>query len=98
MAEESKPIKVEILGERYSLKGDADPRYVKRLAEYVDGKMREISKHTKMPSFGKIAMLASLDIADELHQEREKNERLLSELQKKHVELTEILNEKLQHE
>jgi cell division protein ZapA len=96
MSEERKPIKVQILGEEYTLKGDADPQYVRKLAKYVDEKMRTTSKQTKLPSLGKIAMLVSLDIADELHQERQKNEHLLSQVKEKNLELVEVLKKQLQ--
>ena len=96
MTNEPKPIKVQILGEEYTLKADADPQYVRKLAQYVDAKMRATSRQTKLPSLGKIAMLVSLDIADELHKEQQKNEHLLSQVKQKNLELVEILKKQLQ--
>lgn len=62
--------KVKIFGMEYSLKGVENPDYVERLASYVDRKMREISENSSLVSTVKIAVLAALRIADELHEER----------------------------
>lgn len=62
--------KVKIFGMEYSLKGVENPEYVERLASYVDRKMREISENSSVVSTVKIAVLAALRIADELHEER----------------------------
>ena len=36
-------IRVEIYNQTYNIRSDGDNDYILRLAEYVDGKMREIS-------------------------------------------------------
>ena len=35
-------IKITIFGQEYSVKAPADPTYIKKIAEYVDTKMREV--------------------------------------------------------
>jgi cell division protein ZapA len=59
-------VDVEIFGKVYTVRGDKDPDYVRRVAEFVDRKMREISQVTETVSTSRIAILASLNIADEL--------------------------------
>jgi cell division protein ZapA len=59
-------VDVEIFGKVYTVRGDKDPEYVRRVAEFVDRKMREISQVTDTVSTSRIAILASLNIADEL--------------------------------
>ncbi|HDL52461.1 MAG TPA: cell division protein ZapA [Proteobacteria bacterium] len=59
-------VDVEIFGKVYTVRGDKDPEYVRKVAEYVDRKMREISEVTETVSTSRIAILASLNIADEL--------------------------------
>ncbi|UCF29999.1 MAG: cell division protein ZapA [bacterium] len=59
-------VDVEIFGKVYTVSGDKDPEYVRMVAEYVDRKMREISQMTETVSTSRIAILASLNIADEL--------------------------------
>lgn len=59
-------VDVEIFGKVYTVSGEKDPEYVRMVAEYVDRKMREISQITETVSTSRIAILASLNIADEL--------------------------------
>ena len=63
----SAPVKVQILGQTYAIRGDLDERYVQKLAKYVDEKMHEIADVTKTVDTQKVAVLAALAIADELH-------------------------------
>ena len=67
----SPTIKVEIYDQAYTVRSDGDPDYLKELAEYVDQRMREISSGTLTVDSRKVAILAALYIADELHQLRE---------------------------
>ena len=69
-------IKVQIYGQTYPLRGELDESYVQKLATYVDGKMRAIAEMTPIVDTQKVAILAALAIADELHSSRkEKGER-----------------------
>ena len=40
--EREKLVQVEIYGQSYNLRGDADPSYIQELSSYVDAKMQEI--------------------------------------------------------
>jgi cell division protein ZapA len=76
------PTKVEIFGQTYSIQGELDTKYVQRLAKYVDEKMHAIADVTKTVDTQKVAVLAALAIADELHnmqRDRSDREELLSE-------------------
>ena len=78
----SAPVKVQIFGQTYSIRGELEERYVQRLAAYVDEKMHAIAETTSTVDTHKAAVLAALAIADELHTlRREKNdhEELLRE-------------------
>ena len=59
------PTPVTIFGRTYRLRGDGDTDYLKLLAELVDGKMREVEAATGTADTTKIAILASLNIADD---------------------------------
>lgn len=72
----SGPTKVEIFGQTYSIQGDLDAKYVQKLAEYVDEKMHTIADAGGAVDTQKVAVLAALSIADELHSsQREIGER-----------------------
>ena len=78
----SAPVKVQIFGQAYSIRGDLDERYVHKLAKYVDEKMHAIAEATSTVDTQKLAVLAALAIADELHSmktERSDREELLRE-------------------
>jgi cell division protein ZapA len=72
----SQGVKVQIYGQTYTIRGELDEAYVRELAAYVDAKMRAISGMTSMIDTQRIAVLAALAIADELHSSRkEKGDR-----------------------
>lgn len=64
-------IKVEIHGRSYIIKGEEEEIYILRLAHYVDKKMREVSQTPAVVSSLNVAVLAALNIADELFKLRE---------------------------
>lgn len=59
-------VPVQIFDQAYNLRG-SDDDYILQLAEYVDGKMRAVAEQTKTVDTARIAVLAALNIADELH-------------------------------
>ncbi len=59
---------VEIYGQRYTIKGQGSEKDINELAHFVDQKMREIANLSKVNSPTKVAILTSLNIADELFQ------------------------------
>jgi cell division protein ZapA len=74
--------KVQIFGQTFPIQGDLDEAYVQKLAAYVDEKMRAIVEMTPTVDTQKVAILAALAIADELHslrKERGEREELLKE-------------------
>lgn len=76
------PVKVQIFGQSYSIRGELDEAYVQELAAYVDEKMRTITEATATVDTQKAAVLAALAIADELHaarKERSNREEMLRE-------------------
>ncbi len=93
--DEQKPsgIRVTIFGTEYPIKGDADPSYIKEVAEYVDRKMKDIAKNAPIHSSLKVAILAALNIADELYRERMDKEKVMSEVEKKIDEMTDAIGE-----
>jgi cell division protein ZapA len=72
----SGPVKVQIFGQTHSITGDLEPAYVRKLAALVDEKMHAIADSTGTVDTQKVAVLAALAIADELHgAQRERGER-----------------------
>lgn len=69
-------IDVEIFGERYTLRAGEGAEYVHRISEYVDRKFHEVARESPALGPSKVAVLASLNIADELFKQREVSRRL----------------------
>ena len=66
MNEASKVVTIEIQGLRYPIRSELDEQYVIELARYVDGKMARAGHEVPTGESLKIAVLAALNIADEL--------------------------------
>ena len=64
-------VKVTIYGQEYTIKAPADASYIKNIAEYVDEKMREVQEELSTPQVpAKVAILAAMNISDELFNAR----------------------------
>lgn len=87
---------VEIFGSVYHVRGEKDPEYLQELAEIVDRRMREISKQVSTVDSAKIAILAALNIADELLQSRKQREGERVEIEDRVTELAGELDKALQ--
>ena len=73
MAQPSRVVSVEIQGQRYPVRSDLDAAYVAELATYVDSKMRLASRESSVADSMRIAVIAALNIADELFRAREES-------------------------
>src|SRR6185436_19622550 len=97
MATEPDTLSVTIFGSEYKIKG-ADPDYIGEVAKYVDAKMRELERRLSSGSPAKIAILTSLNIADELFRQRNERERLVTDLKGKARNLGSALDACLREE
>jgi cell division protein ZapA len=75
MASDRRGAEVEIFGERYTLRSTDTPEYLQRVAEYVDGKFREMVKQSPSLVPSKVAVLVSVNIADELFKQNDELRR-----------------------
>lgn len=76
-------VSVDIFGKTYSVLAGADPEYTRTLARYVDEQMQNVSKQSKAVDTQKVAVLAALNIANELFQA----ERTEFEIEKRTTDL-----------
>lgn len=79
-------VQVEIFGQVYSIKGKDDVLYIRELAAFVDGKMKEVQKGTGTADPHRVAILTALTISDELYRLRKEN-RALGRTVEEHLEL-----------
>jgi cell division protein ZapA len=87
--------RIEIFDQSYQIRGGVDPKYLTELAAYVDQKMREIAGASKTVDSLKVAVMAALNITDELFQERESARRTDSIVYDKSLECSRLLDQVL---
>ena len=58
---------VEIFGQTYSVRAEGESSYIHDLARFVDSRMKEVAEQTATVDTTKIAILAALNISDDLH-------------------------------
>ena len=89
-------VQVQICGHTYTIKGEADQEYIMGVAAYVDRKMREVMDKLPVASPSKVAILASLNIADELFKERTQLRHHEEQLSRRTQRLNAVLDELLE--
>lgn len=86
MSKQESRLEVEIFGEYYTLKGDAAPEEIIMLARFVNDKMEQLAARNPRLNRTHIAILAALNIAEELKKLRQEHDslvRMLEEPEKK---------------
>lgn len=90
---DNKPIQVTILGKEYTLRSDAGEEHIKKVAYYLNEKMKLFSGQLSKKDPLKIAVLSALNIADELFRERAEKSRLYNAVEKESIHLEELLKD-----
>ena len=88
-------VSVEIQGLRYPIRSDLDEQYIVRLASYVDAKMQRATNEVPTGESMKIAVLAALNIADELFRSRDAVAPDRSELLRRTSEIERLVDQAL---
>jgi cell division protein ZapA len=88
-------VTVSIFGHEYTLKGEADADYVQKVARFVDRKMKEVAENSTLASTTKVAILAAINIADELFRERQKRHEALAMLDERTGQIAELLEKEV---
>jgi cell division protein ZapA len=86
-----KSVTVTIFGQEYTLRGDAEAEYVQKVAAYVDRKMREVGDNSQLASTAKVAILAAVNIADELFRERQRRHEALAALEERTGRIADLI-------
>ena len=85
-------ISVEIHGQRYPIRSTLDHEYVMRLAAYVDEKIRAAADSTPTGDSLRLAVLAALNLADELFRCRDATRARSGEIAERAGELERLLD------
>jgi cell division protein ZapA len=85
-------VEIKVLGQTFTVKADAGEPHIQEVAQYVNEKIDEILTKTKSVSSLNVAILAALNIADDLLKERERRKTLLREVNLKSKDLVERID------
>ena len=69
-------VRVTILGEEYTIRTDASPSHTRDVAEHVDRIIRQVMGSGSVVETHKAAILAALQVTDELFRERAESRQL----------------------
>ena len=91
-------MKVEIYDQSYNVNADeGSEAYLKELAEYVDAKMRAAAESARTVDSLKVAVLAALNIADEMFTLRERQQQIEGPLRKRVEKCVAMVEKALEH-
>jgi len=76
-------VEAHILGQKYTIKGDAPDAHIEQLVAYVNGKIREVYENAPNIAPMKASILAAISIADELHKLRADQEDVAKHIEEK---------------
>ena len=91
-------VEINVFGQTYTVKTDAEEGHIQEVARYVNEKMEEVLKKTRSVSTLNVAILTALNIADDLLKEKEKRVVLLKEIEMKSKDLAEKIDLRLSGE
>jgi len=89
---EQESVTVTIFGKEYTLKGGADSEYVQEIAAFVDERMNEVARNSTVASTARVAILAAVNIADELFREQQKRMQSVATLEDRSIQITRLLD------
>ncbi|OGW51999.1 MAG: hypothetical protein A2Y81_10190 [Nitrospirae bacterium RBG_13_43_8] len=85
-------VEVVILGQKYTIKGDATEEYIRKLASYVDTRLKEVNSSVPNVMPVKALILTSLNIADELFRMKTEQEKATKVIEDKAAVLTSLFD------
>ncbi len=95
MPEQKNEVTVNVQNVEISVRTDKDPEYIKKIAEYVNERMQRITQNAGFNSVTsmKIAIMAALDIANEVFELKLKNKEMEEAIKNKTEQLVGMLEE-----
>ena len=84
-------VKVEILGESYAIRSEADPEHTRAVAQHLDRSIRQILAGGAVIEANRAAILAALQITSELFLEREANQSITAAMHELSGEVRRLL-------
>ena len=89
-------IEVDVFGQRLSHQGNANESYVQQLAQYVEGQMNTIAGSLVTSTPTKVAILAAINIADQLFTQESRRQAEEAEVERRATGLIECINKQIE--
>jgi cell division protein ZapA len=86
-APSKRPLSLELAGQRLTVLSDTDEERVRDLVDFVNRKLDEVRDPARRAQTDQLALLAALNIAEELFRERQKSERLRRRVRERSMKL-----------
>ena len=88
-------VEVDVFGQRLSLQGNADENYVQELVQYVEGQMNTIAGNLTTSTPTKVAILAAINIADQLFTQESRRQAGEAEIERRATGLLECIDKQI---
>lgn len=88
----AKVVQVDIYGQRYAVRSDLDPQYIAELASFLDEKMRTAARELASADPLRIAVIAALNITDEMHRTKADSRGIEGRLHAKAAEIERLVD------
>ena len=88
----SRVVHVDIHGQRYAVRSELDPQYVGELATYLDTRMQMAARELASGDPLRVAVIAALNLADELFRARADATGLERRVQSRTADLERLLD------
>ena len=92
----TKTVQIEIYGQRYTITGDAEEDYIKRVSQFVDDHIRTLAAGMKTATLAKLAILAAINITHQLFQSERLRQQGEAAIEERAGSLIETIEERLQ--
>ncbi len=91
----TKTIDVEIYGQRYVIRGEADDAYIRRLAHFVDDHMKRLAEGMKTATPSKLAVLTAINLAHQLFESEKRRAQGEADIERRMESLMESIEEQM---
>ncbi len=91
----TKTIDVEIYGQRFAIRGEADEAYIRRLASFVDDHMRHLAEGMNTTTPSKLAVLTAVNLAHQLFEVERKRAQGDADVERRMASLMDSIEEQV---
>lgn len=91
----TKTIDVEIYGQRFAIRGEADEAYIRKLASFVDGQMRQLAEGMSTATPSRLAVLTAINLSHQLFEVERKRVQGEADVERRMTTLMESIEEQV---